>query len=45
MTEKDATSRPLIFFRWWMNAFFSGIMPLMDPITRDKVRVLDLLEG
>lgn len=22
---------------WWMNAFFSGITPLMDPITREKV--------
>lgn len=23
---------------WWINAFFSGITPFMDPITRDKIR-------
>lgn len=23
---------------WWINAFFSGIGPFMDPITRDKIR-------
>lgn len=23
---------------WWINAFFSGIQPFMDPITRDKIR-------
>ncbi|RSH93066.1 hypothetical protein EHS25_007419 [Saitozyma podzolica] len=23
---------------WWINAFFSGISPFMDPITRDKIR-------
>jgi len=23
---------------WWINAFFSGITPLMDPITRDKIK-------
>ena len=23
--------------RWWINAFFTGISPFMDPITRDKV--------
>ncbi|ORX37550.1 CRAL-TRIO domain-containing protein [Kockovaella imperatae] len=23
---------------WWINAFFAGISPLMDPITRDKIR-------
>jgi hypothetical protein len=22
---------------WWINAFFSGISPFLDPITRDKV--------
>lgn len=25
---------------WWINAFFSGISPFMDPITRDKVSPL-----
>ncbi|OXC68142.1 pleiotropic drug resistance protein [Cryptococcus neoformans] len=32
---------------WWINAFFSGISPFMDPITRDKIRfnprLLDLV--
>ncbi|ORY34576.1 CRAL-TRIO domain-containing protein [Naematelia encephala] len=23
---------------WWINAFFSGISPFLDPITRDKIR-------
>ncbi|KAL7425259.1 hypothetical protein Q5752_000947 [Cryptotrichosporon argae] len=23
---------------WWINAFFSAITPIMDPITRDKIR-------
>nr|ODO04236.1 pleiotropic drug resistance protein [Cryptococcus depauperatus CBS 7855] len=23
---------------WWINAFFSGITPFLDPITRDKIR-------
>ncbi|KAK4689874.1 hypothetical protein P7C73_g228, partial [Tremellales sp. Uapishka_1] len=32
---------------WWVNAFFSGISPFLDPITRDKMRfnpkLLDLV--
>ncbi|WWC73855.1 uncharacterized protein I206_107827 [Kwoniella pini CBS 10737] len=23
---------------WWINAFFTGISPFLDPITRDKIR-------
>ncbi|WVW87100.1 hypothetical protein I302_109157 [Kwoniella bestiolae CBS 10118] len=23
---------------WWINAFFTGITPFLDPITRDKIR-------
>ncbi|EIW71347.1 hypothetical protein TREMEDRAFT_27528 [Tremella mesenterica DSM 1558] len=23
---------------WWVNAFFTGISPFLDPITRDKIR-------
>jgi len=30
---------------WWINAFFSGITPFLDPITRDKIRFNpDLIE-
>lgn len=25
------------FHRWWVNAFFSAITPLLDPVTKEKV--------
>lgn len=26
--------------RWWVNAFFTGITPFLDPVTKDKVTYL-----
>jgi hypothetical protein len=33
------TAESWLIDRWWINAFFTGISPFLDPITRDKVCV------
>jgi hypothetical protein len=37
--------RSHILLRWWVNAFFQGIQPFMDPVTKEKVRRIHLFPG